>query len=75
MPTAADTDPLSVILNTTTEMSPEMPKASGNAAAMTSREPIMKNWGSSSPWKASRCKAAGVINSSTDKETAARLDT
>jgi hypothetical protein len=28
-----------------TEMSPEMPKASGNPAAMTSREPIAKNSG------------------------------
>jgi hypothetical protein len=69
-----ETSPLSVILNTTTEMSPEMPKASGNAAAMpayrnANREPIFSR---GRLLRGRQVKAAGVINSRTEKETAAR---
>jgi hypothetical protein len=39
---------------------------------MTKAEPILKKLASSSPWKAIRCTAAGVISSSTESATAQR---
>src|SRR6185369_12183351 len=77
--TASDTAPatealfmLSVTLKKTTAMSPAMPIAKGMEAAMTSADPILKKLASSSPWKAIRCSAAGVINRRTESATAQR---
>lgn len=63
---------LSVTLKKTTAMSAAMPIANGMEAAMTRADPILKKLASSSPWKAIRCTAAGVISSSTESATAQR---
>ena len=64
---------LSVTLKKTTAMSPEMPAANGMEAAITKADPILQKLLSSSPWKAMRCKAAGVIRSRTASATAHKL--
>ena len=61
---------LSVTLKKTTAVAAAMPIANVTEAAITRADPILKKLASSSPRKAIRCSAAGVISSSTASATA-----